>query len=229
MAGAFDLLPADPAGPGAADPGAVERDLQATRVLCVEDDPVVRRLLEAMLRPRVGPLVLAGDGASGLAAFRARPAGIVVTDLRMPGQDGLAMVRAIRALDPAVPVVVLTEAADVASLTRAIDAGVDQYVLKPVQEERLVLALQACVYRRRAVPEPAPALSAGERERLARLSPREREILAGLGRGLPSRAIAQALGIQAKTVQAHQANLMRKLALHKATALAAFAVRAGLR
>lgn len=235
MAGSLDPRPEASGRSGADRPAAeatpLEQDLRALAVLCVEDDAATLRLLESMLRPLVGSLAVARDGASGLAAFQDRPAQIVVTDLRMPALDGPAMARAIRAMDGTVQVIMLTDATDAASLTRSIDAGVDQYVLKPVQQERLVVALLACVYRRRTRPAAAPAAAPSDRERaqLAQLTPREREILVRIGQGLPTRAIAEGLGISPKTVQAHLAHLMAKLDLHKATALAAFAIRTGLR
>jgi DNA-binding NarL/FixJ family response regulator len=202
--------------------------LRSLTLLYVEDEPGTREEVGAFLERRAGSVITAGDGAEGLAAFRACPAQMVITDIRMPNLDGLAMAREIRGLDPAVPVIVTTAFEDADYLSRAIETGVDQYVLKPIQRARLEFAILTCVHRLRADGGQRSALSAGEEEQLARLTAREREVLACVGRGLPAREIAQGLGVSIKTVHTHQAHLMLKLGLHKATALAVFAVRAGV-
>ena len=115
----------------------------------------------------------------------------------------------IRRLDPAVPIVVTTASADPDDLRRSIAIGIDQYVPKPIQRASLEFALLTCAHRlctcfpARATPD---ALDAGERQRLALLTPREREVLICLGRGQASREIGLGLGISRKTVHVHQAN-----------------------
>jgi signal transduction histidine kinase len=128
-------------------------ELQATAflkkltVLYVEDDPSTGEQVAEFLRRRTGKVVLAADGEQGLAIFRAAPAGIVVTDIQMPGLNGLAMARAIRELDPAVPIVVTTAFEQPEYLSDAVALGIDQYVLKPIQAERLEFALLTCAHR----------------------------------------------------------------------------------
>jgi len=200
--------------------------LRTSTLLYVEDDPDTRELTAQFLRRRVGTLVTAADGAEGLAAFRASRAPIVVTDILMPNMDGLAMATEIRAIDPSILVIVTTAFERTEFLSRSVAAGVAHYVLKPIHSERLEFALLSCAQRRRlgdpvaaALPEPAG---------MARLTPREQEVLARIGQGLPSVEIGRLLGISPKTVDTHVAHMMIKLEVHKATALAAIAVRAGL-
>jgi|GEM_PF-1424180 DNA-binding NarL/FixJ family response regulator len=205
--------------------------LKTLRLLYVEDDPVLRDSIGAYLAHKVGKVAIAADGEEGLAAFRAQPAQIVVTDIRMPHMDGLAMAREIRALDPRVGLVVTTGFDDQDGLFGAIAVEVDQYVLKPIRWAHLEFALLSCARRQRnlgGIPSAAHPLDADGMLRLARLTPREREVLARVGRGRSSRDIGLELGISARTVHVHQANLMLKLGLHKSTALAVFAVRAGI-
>jgi DNA-binding NarL/FixJ family response regulator len=205
--------------------------LKTLRLLHVEDDPGAREEIGEFLERRAGAVVTATDGEEGLAAYRAQPAQIIVTDIWMPHMDGLAMAREIRNLDPGVLIIVTTAFEDWDCLSRSIATGIDQYVLKPIQRTRLDFALLTCAHRLRLVASArtsANSLDADERQRLVQLTPREREVLACIGRGQPSREIGQGLGISPKTVRAHQANLMIKLGLHKGTALAAFAVRAGI-
>lgn len=198
--------------------------LKTLTLLYVEDEPGTREEVGDFLMRRAGTVLTAGDGAEGLEAYRANPAQIVITDIRMPNLDGLAMAKEIRRLDPTVPFIVTTAFEDPDYLSRAIETGIDQYVLKPIQRARLEFAILTCVHRLRV----GSALDAEERELLGRLTPREREVLACVGRGLPAREIGQGLGVSVKTVHTHQAHLMLKLGLHKATALAVFAARAGI-
>ena len=201
--------------------------LSTLTVLYAEDDTETRTLTltGVFLGRRAGTLLTAGDGAEGLALFKARGAQIVITDIRMPRMDGLEMAQEIRRLDPSVLMIVTTAFEETAYLARSITIGIDQYVVKPIPAERLDYALLTCARRLRV---GASSLGAEERERLALLTVREREVLVSIGRGLPSHAIGQAMGISSKTVNTHVAHLMLKLGLHKASALAAFAARAGL-
>jgi len=205
--------------------------LSTLTVLYAEDDTETRTLTGVFLGRRVGTLLTAADGAAGLEVFRARGAQIVITDIRMPKLDGLGMAQEIRRLDPSVLMIVTTAFEETDYLARAITIGIDQYVLKPIPPERLDFALLTCAHRLRlagSAQAAAASLSAGELERLGQLTAREREVLVCIGRGLPSHAIGQALGISPKTVNTHVAHLMLKLGLHKASALAAFAVRGGM-
>lgn len=212
---------------------AVEAALLKTLcVLLVEDEAGAREEVGDFLSRRVGTLTVAADGAEGLAAFQARPAQIVVTDIRMPRMDGLVMAREIRRLDPGVLIIATTAFGDGDYLARAIATGIDQYVLKPIQGVNLDFALLTCASRLRSPVQArvgGPSLDFEEQRRLHLLTAREREVLACLGRGQACREIGGELGISPRTVHVHQANLMVKLGLHKATALAAFAVRAGIR
>ncbi len=121
--------------------GQDEDFLRTITVLYVEDDEETRCQLSAYLRSRVGVLVTADDGAAGLEAFRAHRVQMVISDILMPGMDGLTMVQRIRELDPAVPVIVTTAFEETNFLLRSIEIGVDKYVTKPVSMERLNAAM----------------------------------------------------------------------------------------
>ncbi len=133
------------------DPRTLDGDyLRNVSVLYVEDDEDVRRQLVRFLRHRTGALTVAENGAAGLEAYRSQRPQLVVTDLMMPGMDGLQMGREIRALDPEVPIVVTTAFEQHDYLMRSIDLGVDKYVTKPIDVERLLEALLHCARRLRA-------------------------------------------------------------------------------
>lgn len=130
-------------------PPGDEAYLKTLTLLYVEDDEAARTQTEVFLRRRVGRVVSAPNGVEGLAAFQKNAIHVVVTDIRMPGMDGLSMVDAIRKLAPAVPVIVTTAFEQSDYMMRAIDLGVDKYVVKPVRAERLEEALLSCAARLR--------------------------------------------------------------------------------
>lgn len=118
--------------------------LRGLTLLYVEDDPEVREGLTQFLRRRTARVEIATNGEEGLAAFRELKPALVVTDIRMPVMDGLGMIQEIRALDPGVPIIVTTAFEQTDYMARAIELGVDRYVVKPVSADRLEAALLDC-------------------------------------------------------------------------------------
>lgn len=112
--------------------------LKRLTLLYVEDDADTREELAMMLQPRVATLHVASDGQAGLALFAKHRPDIVVTDIQMPRMTGLAMSADIRRLVPGQPIVVVSAYNDVEYLFRAIELGIDHYVTKPVNVERLL-------------------------------------------------------------------------------------------
>ncbi|NTW85186.1 MAG: response regulator [Holophagaceae bacterium] len=121
--------------------------LKTLTILYVEDDPSAREEIGVFLRRRAGKLVVACDGAEGLAAFRKKPTDIVVTDIQMPNLDGLTMAQEIRSLDRDVPILVTTAFEQTDYLMRSLEIGIDQYVLKPIQGQRFEAALMTIAHR----------------------------------------------------------------------------------
>jgi signal transduction histidine kinase len=121
--------------------------LATLTVLYVEDDESTRQQLARFLRRRVGRVVEASNGKEGLACFRAERPSLVVTDVEMPEVDGLVMAEEIRRLDPRVPIVVTTAFEQISYLRRSIEAGVNEFVTKPVDVDKLEVALAACANR----------------------------------------------------------------------------------
>jgi len=121
-------------------------------VLYVEDEPTARDEISVFLRRRVRELMTAADGAQGLEIFRQSRPDIIVTDIRMPVMDGLKMSREIRNIYRGALIIVTSAYSDTSYMLEAIDIGVDQYVVKPVQTEKLYAALEKCAevieYRR---------------------------------------------------------------------------------
>jgi phosphoserine phosphatase RsbU/P len=110
-------------------------------VLYVEDEPVTRSTIAAILERQIATVLQAGDGRAGLEAFKVHRPEVVVTDIRMPVMSGLDMAREIKALAPRTHIIVTTAHNDTEFFLDAIDIGIDQYVLKPIDRDRLFAAI----------------------------------------------------------------------------------------
>jgi len=113
-------------------------------VLYVEDDAAAREEISIFLKRRVKKLVTAMNGEEGLLLFREERPDLVVTDIQMPVMNGLKMVRAMREEYRGILVIVTTAHSDMTNMLEAIDIGVDQYVMKPVDSDKLSAAMEKC-------------------------------------------------------------------------------------
>ncbi|WP_433063884.1 response regulator [Dactylosporangium sp. CS-033363] len=178
------------------------------RVLVADDHLVVRRGIGALLASLDGVEVVA-EATTGAEALReaqlTRP-DIVIMDLQMPGMDGLEATRRLAALMPGVAVLVLTMFEDDASVLTAMRAGARGYLLKGAGQDEILAALRSVAGGQLVVgPGVAERLLAhldppAERDPFPQLTPREREILGLVARGLANTAIAARLGVAVKTV-----------------------------
>jgi DNA-binding NarL/FixJ family response regulator len=214
----------------------------AIRVVVSDDHPVVRQGLRSLLEAEGFAVVgEAGDGDEAVRLVAQTRPDVLLTDLVMPGTDGIEAIRQVRAGDVPVGILVLTSFSGAEQVIPAIQAGADGYLLKDAGPAALTDAIRA-VHRGEPMlsPEatavvmarvaadtgPAPALAA--HPDLDRLTAREREVLAGLGRGLSNRQLAAELFVSEKTVKTHVSSLLGKLRLTDRTQAALFAVRAGI-
>jgi len=118
------------------------------RVLVIDDDPSLRFALEAVLADGGLAVTTCADGASGLQAFEATGADVVLTDLAMPGMDGLEVLTRLRALDAGVPVIMLTAHGSERVAVAAMKAGAHHYLPKPFDPDELVLAARRAIETR---------------------------------------------------------------------------------
>ncbi len=121
--------------------------LKTLTVLYVEDDRDTRDQLAQYLSRRVGTLMTAENGLAGVGVFRSHRSDMVVTDIQMSEMDGLAMAQEIRTLDRDVPIIVTTAFEQTDYLARSIEAGVDKYVTKPIEPERLYATMLQLAHR----------------------------------------------------------------------------------
>ena len=176
----------------------------------IDDDADVRQSL-AFLLTSAGLTVRMHDSA--LAFLDVLPEikdGCVVTDVRMPGMDGLELQRRLRQLKARLPVIVMTGHGDVPLAVEAMKSGAVDFIEKPFDDEALLSAVRTALARHATDSERQARLAAVQ-ARLAGLSSREREVLQGLVAGKANKVIAYDLGISARTVEVHRANVMTKM------------------
>ena len=189
--------------------------MSAGTVFVVDDDEAVRDAL-AMLFRTAGLEV--ETYASALAFLRRTKPGsrcCLVLDIRMPNLTGTALQDELIERAWRVPIVFITGHGDIAMAVAAMRKGAYDFVEKPFDDNRLLGQVLAAIEH----ADKGWAAGAKTRERLARLSDRERQVLEGVLEGKPSRAVAAHLDISVKTVEFHRARIMRKLGVRSAAEL----------
>jgi NarL family two-component system response regulator LiaR len=208
----------------------------AITVLVVDDHAVVREGLRTFLQLQDGLEVVgeAGDGEEAVRQAEQLRPDVILMDLVMPRLDGVGAMQELRRRLPASRVIVLTSFADDDRLLPAIQAGAAGYLLKNVQPQELARAVRAA-HAGEALLDPAVAARLVEAIAQApgeppaeRLTPRERQVLELIGRGLSNKRIARELGVAEKTVKTHVGHVLAKLGVADRTQAALYAVRTGL-
>ncbi|MFI0163032.1 response regulator [Streptomyces sp. NPDC017095] len=194
-------------------PGTAART--PVRILVCDDHAVVRAGLLALLHSAPGIEVVgeAGSGEEALALARRTAPDVVLMDLQLgEGIDGVETTRRLRAQPSAPHVLVLTTYDTDADVTRAVEAGATGYLLKAERAEDLFTAIHAAAQGHPALSPPvADRVMSRLRDPRPTLTPRERDILAHLSRGLANHAIARALYISEATVKTHLRRIYDKL------------------
>ncbi|MHC5902371.1 response regulator transcription factor [Streptomyces sp. S6] len=209
------------------------------RVVVADDQAAVREPLAAVLEltEDIDVVAAAEDGNGVLDAVAAGPVDVVLMDLRMPVLDGIETTRRLSDEHPGVAVVVLTTFADDDSILAALSAGARGYLTKNAGRQDIVRAIRAAAAgqsvldrevqdRLLATVRAQPTASAQALP--ADLTPREREVLSLIGRGLPNRAIAEKLFVSEATVKTHINNLFAKADIRDRADAVRRAIAAGL-
>jgi len=180
------------------------------QVYIVDDDDAIRRSVGFALKTSGFAVRAFENGAELLKSAADLDSGCILLDIRMPGMDGLEVQEALKAKGVTLPIVIMTGHGDVSLAVRAMKAGAVDFIEKPFQKAVLLSALEQAFGRLRHAA--ASREHSGEAAvKLQALTPREREVLAGLAQGLPNKSIAYDLGISPRTVEIHRANVMTKL------------------
>jgi DNA-binding NarL/FixJ family response regulator len=207
---------------------------EVARVFLLDDHEIVRRGVRELLEAE-GDLRVVGEAATADEALARIPPtrpDVAVLDVRLPGGDGVQACREIRSRHPAVQCLMLTSFADDEALFEAIMAGASGYILKQIRGTEIVEAVRF-VARGQSLLDPSVTARVLERlrdnpeddERLARLSPQERNILRLIAEGLTNRQIAAQVHLAEKTVKNYVSNLLAKLGMERRTQAAVYAAR----
>jgi DNA-binding NarL/FixJ family response regulator len=211
------------------------------RVLIADDDDLMRAGLIAVFSSdeTIDVVGEAGDGRGAIIRARELRPDVVLMDVRMPNLDGIAATRDVLAVSPELKVIILTTFEQDDYIFGALRVGASGFLLKRTRPEDLIAAihtvaagdslLSPSVTRKvidRMAKQPAPDASSGER--LTELTPREREVLELVARGLSNGEIAQAFVIEESTVKTHVKRILRKLRVRDRVQAVIFAYESGL-
>lgn len=176
----------------------------------VDDDEAIRRSAGFMLKTSGFRVETYESGVELLKDAAKLEPGCILLDIRMPGMDGLEVQQALKDKGVTLPVIIMTGHGDVSLAVQAMKAGAIDFIEKPFEKALLMSAVEQA-FDRLSRAETHRDRAEDAAVRLQSLTPREREVLDGLARGLPNKTIAYDLGISARTVEIHRANLMTKL------------------
>ena len=176
----------------------------------VDDDDAIRRSVGFMLKTSGFHVRTYDSGVDLLKSVATLEGGCILLDIRMPGMDGLEVQKALSDKGVTLPVIIMTGHGDVSLAVEAMKAGAIDFIEKPFEKAVLLGAIEQAIERLKK--STVHRERAGEAAvRLQALTPRERDVLDGLAKGLPNKTIAYDLGISPRTVEIHRANLMTKL------------------
>ena len=210
------------------------------KILMIDDHTLFRVGLQGLLEHRGIEVVAAvGDGQEGIRLASELEPDVVLLDMRMPGMDGLGVLRQLRQAGLSMPISMLTTSSNEQDLVEALRSGAQGYLIKDMQPDELVVALRDIVAGKTVVaPDLAPVLAKvvqGETvteqddSPFDELTPRESEILGLLAEGQSNKTIARNLGISDGTVKLHVKAILRKLGVHSRVEAAVIAVEHGMR
>jgi len=175
-----------------------------------DDDDAARESLEFLLASSQLRVNSFNSATAFLASLPPSPSGCIITDVRMPEVSGIDLLKRLVEREIKIPVIVITGDGDVPLAVEAMKLGAMDFFEKPFDGDAVVTAVRKALSGwLRDVDREAARVAV--QERIAELSPRERDVLAGLMNGYPNKTIAYDLGISPRTVEIYRANLMTKM------------------
>ena len=212
---------------------------QGNRILIIDDHPLFRKGVAQLIAmaPHLQVMGEASNGEQGVAMAKALDPDMILLDLHMTGMGGIETLKAIRDADLDCRVVILTVSDNADDLVAAIRSGADGYLLKDMEPEDLLAAIDEALNGRTVIGERLNGLLAraireeatAKQRDTATLTDREKEILQGLAQGLSNKLIARNLDITEATVKVHVKNLLKKLGFHSRLEAAVWAVGRGVK
>ena len=189
-------------------------------VYVVEDDDAMRDALSMLLTGAGLKVRGFGSPLDFLADYRAQGPDCLVLDVRMPHMSGLEVQKRLIARGAQIPVIFISGHGDIPMAVDAVHRGALDFLVKPFDDDALLRRVSEAFG---SVPGRRRRVSKGARLRgMAALSPREREVLAGILDGKTNRAVAEQLAVSAKTIEYHRTRIMRKLRVNSAAELFQF-------
>jgi DNA-binding NarL/FixJ family response regulator len=207
--------------------------MNAVRVALADDHPIVLMGIKALIEAEPAMVVSSAstDGLQALLAISADPPDVAVIDMSMPGMDGIALARRLKAVTPMLRLLALTVHEDEGYVQLALQAGVDGYLLKRSAAQELVRAIhhlaEGGLYLDPAVAVKEVVLPTTNTTSTAQLSDREAGVLRLLGQGFTTKEIAQRLSIGPKSVETYKSRASEKLGLRTRAQIVQFAIAQG--
>jgi two-component system response regulator FixJ len=197
------------------------------KVYVIDDDEAMRDSLNFLLDSANFNVTLFETALRFLEALPGLEFGCVVSDVRMPGLDGIELLKRMKADHSKFPIVIMTGHGDVPLAVEAMKQGAVDFLEKPFEDDRLIGMIEAAIQQ----AEPgmrSEALTHDIAARIATLSPRERQVMNGLIAGLSNKLIARDYDISPRTIEVYRANVMTKMQANSLSELVRLAMRAGL-
>jgi two-component system response regulator FixJ len=176
----------------------------------VDDDLAVRQSLSFLLASDGLPVRLHESALAFLEGAEDAALGCIVTDVRMPGIDGIELLRRLRTAGITLPVIVMTGHADVPMAVEAMREGAVDFIEKPFDDDAFLASVHSALRLREQHAQREAQVSMVQ-TRIQSLSERERQVLDGLVAGKSNKVIASDLGISPRTVEIYRANVMTKM------------------
>ena len=200
---------------------------QNFKVYVIDDDPAMRDLLDFLLGSAGLSVRLFDSAVVFLNELPNLEAGCVVTDVRMPGIDGMELLRRLTSGARKLPVIIMTGHGDVPLAVEAMKLGALDFLEKPFEDDRLIGMIETALTHSEDGSK-SEELSADMTARVNSLTQRERQVMQGLVAGQSNKAIAREYDISPRTVEVYRANVMTKMQANNLSELVRFAIRAGM-
>jgi two-component system response regulator FixJ len=197
------------------------------QVYVIDDDAAMRDSLDFLLGSADYRVKLFESALSFLDALPALDFGCVVSDVRMPGLDGIELLKRLKAGGSRFPVLIMTGHGDVPLAVEAMKLGATDFLEKPFEDDRLIGIIETALSQAESSVK-SEAVTLEIQSRIASLSPRERQVMDGLIAGLSNKLIAREYDISPRTIEVYRANVMTKMQAASLSELVRLAMRGGI-
>jgi two-component system response regulator FixJ len=197
------------------------------KVYVIDDDAAMRDSLNFLLSSANFNVTLYQSAQNFIDSVSSLDFGCVVSDVRMPGLDGIELLKRLKAVRCMFPVIIMTGHGDVALAVEAMKLGAVDFLEKPFEDDLLIGMIETAI--KQAEPDARSEAAALDiASRIATLSPRERQVMDGLIAGLSNKLIAREYDISPRTIEVYRANVMTKMQAASLSELVRLAMRAGV-